>query len=54
VDLDIKPANIFVGYKNSIELDDLISMDLGSALVLDSDLETPKYITSFATSKYCS
>ena len=52
--LDIKPENIFVGQSKEIRFDKYIQMDLGTALVLDTDQSQAKYITSFATQEFCS
>ena len=35
VNLDVKPNNIFLGEKESNTIDNTISMDLGSAMILD-------------------
>ena len=37
VNLDIKPINIFVGELGLNTIDNKISMDLGSAMILDSN-----------------
>ena len=47
--LDIKPQNIFVGLAKNNKYMGIVYMDLGTAIVLDSDEDTPKYITSLAT-----
>ena len=56
VNLDVKPKNIFIGepnkYKNSDE-SQKISMDLGSALIIDHD-EDRQYYVQVATKEYCS
>ena len=48
VNLDIKPLNIFLGERHQNNLFNTLSMDLGSALILDLEEET-KYYVQIAT-----
>jgi hypothetical protein len=55
VNLDIKPKNIFIDMPDifTSEYKNWISMDLGSALVIDYK-KSSKYYVQVATKEYCS